>query len=156
MLSYPPKSILSLLHGDITLVERNRSPLSYFFTMITFQSSITLGFHSSNPMNMNDCRSGWNCIPDSVHTGDQRVEMFSLSLPFWQFKKESCIPAFQEPGPHDRIWCRAIRFEGNVDGVGQCKRTLKRLQWVFSKGCRCLQIWRQSIWLCRYISESHK
>lgn len=44
MLSCPPKSKLSLLHGDITtLGERNWSPLSYFFVMGTLGK---LGFPS--------------------------------------------------------------------------------------------------------------
>jgi len=50
------------------------------------QPWITLGFHLSNPMNMNGCRSPLNQVPDSVHTADQRVGMFSLSLLSWQFK----------------------------------------------------------------------
>lgn len=84
----PPKSISSLLQGDITTFgERNWSPSSYFFIMVTLQPWITLGFHLSNPMNVNGCRSPLNWFPDSAHTGDQRVKMFSLSLLFRQFKK---------------------------------------------------------------------
>lgn len=77
-----------LLHGDITaLGERNWSPLSYFFVMVTLQPWVTWGFHLSNPMNVHGCRSPLNQLPNSAHTGDQRVGMFSLSFLCWQFKK---------------------------------------------------------------------
>lgn len=123
MLSCPPKSTLSLLHGDITtLGERNWSPLSYFFIMVTLQPWITLGFHLSNPMNMNGCRSPLHRFPDSAHTGGQRVGMFSLSLLFWQFKKEdrefqllrNLVQMMEHPtGQSD--------FESNIDGVVSIK-----------------------------------
>lgn len=47
-----------------------------------------LGFPSIISQNMNGCRSPLHRFPDSAHTCGQRVGMFSLSLLFWQFKKE--------------------------------------------------------------------
>lgn len=83
----PTEPTLSLLHGDITILgERNWSPLNYFFIMVALQPWITLGFHVSNPVNINSCRPPLNQVPGSAHTGDERVGMFSLSFLFWQFK----------------------------------------------------------------------
>lgn len=41
--------------------------------------------------------------------------------------------------------------EGSVGGAGQHGRTLWNLSGRFSEGARCLQTWRQGIWLCGYI-----
>ena len=70
MLSGPPQSIRSLLCGDITTPEEKTwSLLSHFFTMVTLQPWVTLGFQLSNPMNMNGYRSSLNWLLDFAHTG---------------------------------------------------------------------------------------
>lgn len=130
MLSGPPQFIWSLLCGDIpTLEERTRSPSSHFFTMVSLQPWVILGFQLPNPVNTNGCRSSLNWVPDSAHTGVlviKWVRMFYLSLLFWQLKKLKNHD-FQLPRNLVHVteypigW---LDFEGRVDGAGQRKRTL--------------------------------
>lgn len=104
--------------------------LSYFFIMATWRPWITLGFHLSNPMDMNGCRSrillilvikGQECFLSLYYSGSLKSKNDEFQLP------RNPVHMMEHPtGQSD--------FEGNVvNGVGKHKRTLKNLL-VFQQG----------------------
>lgn len=82
--------------------------------------------------------------------------VFSLPPTVAVWKVRIVSSSFPGPSPDDGLAIGQLDFEGNVDGVGQHKRTLKKGSGFFSKGARYLQTWRQGIWLCGSVSESYK